>query len=135
MLYWMCEKTNRPPTGPQLVHAIKRNFGGLKEDRLDPEEIFWNLLPIDVNKPPDLDTIPRDVNFFVHIHCLCIHLYLSFLISQIHQFVNPDNTRRGLIKTSLKTKETSWHGYIYQRVDRLYSLWHGLLHFFNDMYA
>ena len=61
----MCEKTKRPPAGPQLVHAIKRNFGGLKEDRLDPEEIFWNLLPIDVNKPPDLDTIPRDVNLFV----------------------------------------------------------------------
>ena len=25
--------------------------------------------------------------------------------------MNPDNSQRGLIKTSLKTKETSWHGY------------------------
>ena len=25
--------------------------------------------------------------------------------------MSPDNTQRGLIKTSLRTKETSWHGY------------------------
>ena len=62
----MCEKTNMPPTGPQLVHAIKRNFGGLKEQDLDPEQIFWDLLPDDVDRPPDLENIPPDVSHSCH---------------------------------------------------------------------
>ena len=49
MLYWMCEKSNRPPTGPQLQHAIKRNFGGL--ENFDTYEIFKNYLPNIENKP------------------------------------------------------------------------------------
>ena len=28
MLYWMCERCDRPPTGRQFEHVIKRNFGG-----------------------------------------------------------------------------------------------------------
>ena len=31
---------------------------------------------------------------------------------QLHSIVNPDCSHLGLIKTSLMTKETSWHGYI-----------------------
>ena len=62
MLYWMCEKTNKLPTGPQLVHAIKRNFGGLKEDKLDPEKMFWDLLPGDIDHAPDLSNIPDEVS-------------------------------------------------------------------------
>ena len=42
MLYWMCAKTKLPPTGPQLEHAIKRNFGGLEDENLKPDEIFMN---------------------------------------------------------------------------------------------
>ena len=45
----MCEKSNRPPTGPQLQHAIKRNFGGL--ENFDTYEIFRNYLPNIENKP------------------------------------------------------------------------------------
>ena len=56
-----------PPTGPQLVHAIKRNFGGLKEEDLDPEEIFWSLLPKDVDCPPDLESLSADVSHLHHI--------------------------------------------------------------------
>ena len=51
-----------PPTGPQLVHAIKRNFGGLREENLDPQEIFWELLPRDIVEPPDLTNIPHHVS-------------------------------------------------------------------------
>ena len=68
MLYWMCEKTNKPPTGPQLVHAIKRNFGGLKEDDLDPEQVFWDLLPGDIDRAPDLSNVSEDVS--ACIYCL-----------------------------------------------------------------
>ena len=37
---------------------------------------------------------------------------MTYCFSQLQPFVSPDNTRRGLIKTSLRTKETSWHGYL-----------------------
>ena len=62
MLYWMCEKTNNPPTGPQLVHAIKRNFGGLKEDGFDPEQVFLDLLSEDIDRAPDLSNVSEDVS-------------------------------------------------------------------------
>ena len=54
MLYWMCEKTNMPLTGPQLVHAIRRNFGGLEESGVDPERIFFDKLQKDIEKAPIL---------------------------------------------------------------------------------
>lgn len=70
----MCEKTKTSPTVSQLVHAIRRNFGGLEEAGLNTESVF------------------------------CEHLQMS-----------PDNdiknTPRELIRTSLSTKEISWHGY------------------------
>ena len=66
-----------PPTGPQLVHAIKRNFGGLKEEDLDPEEIFWSLLPKDVDCPPDLESISEDVS---HLHHILVLWYSGFFI-------------------------------------------------------
>ena len=50
-----------PPTGPQLVHAIKRNFGGLKETTLDPEQMFFQRLPTNIDEPPDLASIDRKV--------------------------------------------------------------------------
>ena len=40
MLYWMCEKSGRPPTWPQLEHAIRRNFGGMELDEMDTLEEF-----------------------------------------------------------------------------------------------
>ena len=40
MLYWMCERCHLPPTGRQLEHAIKRNFGGY----FDTYSIFANQL-------------------------------------------------------------------------------------------
>lgn len=40
MLYWMCKKSERPLTGLQLQHAIKRNFGGLDVEEIDTYGIF-----------------------------------------------------------------------------------------------
>ena len=51
-----------PPTGPQLVHAIKRNFGGLEEIGLDPERMFLEKLPTNIDEPPDLTGIDPEVN-------------------------------------------------------------------------
>ena len=59
MLYWMCEKSNLPPTGPQLKHAICRNFGGMESDELDTLEEFKRYIP--VSDPPDLQSIPEEV--------------------------------------------------------------------------
>ena len=59
MLYWMCEKSNLPPTGPQLKHAICRNFGGMESDELDTLEEFQRYIPS--RGPPDLKSIPGEV--------------------------------------------------------------------------
>ena len=58
MLYWMCEKSELPPTGPQLQHAIKRNFGGLED--FDTYEIFKDSLKNIENKP-DLTGLSKEV--------------------------------------------------------------------------
>ena len=46
MLYHMCEESKRPPTWPQLEHAIKRNFSGLESEELNPFEEFSKLIPM-----------------------------------------------------------------------------------------
>ena len=51
-----------PPTGPQLVHAIKRNFGGLQDENIDPEMKFREKLPNNIDESPDLRTIPPEVS-------------------------------------------------------------------------
>ena len=58
----MCEKTNMPPTGPQLVHAIKRNFGGLEESGVNPETVFLSRLRINIDEAPDLSDIDPEVS-------------------------------------------------------------------------
>ena len=60
MLYWMCEKTDMSLTGPQLSHAIRRNFGGLEDKNLDPVQEFLRRLP-PIDLPPDLSIIPDEV--------------------------------------------------------------------------
>ena len=63
MLYWMCERSGGLPlSGPQLEHAIKRNFGGLESKTFIPEEIFKTA--IDFSDPrhwPDFSTISEEV--------------------------------------------------------------------------
>ena len=64
MLYWMCEKSECPPTGPQLEHAIKRNFGGL--DSFNSYEIFMNYL----SKLHNLNNVTEEV--CKTSYCMCV---------------------------------------------------------------
>ena len=50
MLYYMCDKSGRSPTWPQLEHAIKRNFGGMESEECNPFEEFEKL--ININRDP-----------------------------------------------------------------------------------
>ena len=43
MLYWMCHQSKSDPTGDQLEHAIKRNFGG--HEKVQAYEIFKSKIP------------------------------------------------------------------------------------------
>ena len=72
MLYWMCEKSGIPITWPQLEHAIKRNFGGLESEDLDPLKIFMDKLPC-TREPPDLSGFPE------HVSSLINHLQLRLI--------------------------------------------------------
>jgi hypothetical protein len=51
---------------------------------------------------------------------------IDILILQIWQLINPDCSRFGLIKTSLDTKETSFHGYILYAIviQLMHTFWH-----------
>ena len=54
-----------PLTGPQLLHAIKRNFGGLEDPDLDPIREFLLRLPSNIASPPDLTHVPHKVSCVV----------------------------------------------------------------------
>ena len=58
MLYWMCDKSQSPPTGRQLEHAIRRNFGGLDEQNFNSLDIFSRELPL-VKKGPEIHSHTR----------------------------------------------------------------------------
>ena len=53
-----------PLTGPQLVHAIKRNFGGLEESGVNPERIFLDRLSKSMNQPPDMSRVDPNVSMY-----------------------------------------------------------------------
>ncbi len=90
----MCKKSRGLPlTWPQMKHAIMRNFGGLKSDKVDPFEEFCLQLNMAKDEPNPADY--EDVEE----------------VAMIWPIINPDCTRLGLIKTSLDTRETSFHGY------------------------
>ena len=80
MLYWMCAKSEgHPLSGPQLEHAIKRNFGGLESESVDPIEVFKKAIDFtDSRHWYDFTGLPEEVGFkFVQspIHSLCIHCF------------------------------------------------------------
>ncbi|XP_019853235.1 PREDICTED: E3 ubiquitin-protein ligase RNF213-like [Amphimedon queenslandica] len=88
MLYWMCKKSDRPLTDPQLQHAIKRNFGGLDVDEIDTYGIFKHYFK-DLEHKPDLRSVTNE---------------------NLKDILVPDNSPLGLIRKSLQTREVSWHG-------------------------
>ena len=74
MLYWMCEKSKKPPTGLQLQHAIKRNFGGF--ENFDTYEIFEQQTGIlNLNDQPDMTYVSKMVITF---YCSLIVFLLLF---------------------------------------------------------
>ena len=50
----MCDKSPSSPTGMQLEHAIRRNFGGLEEINFNSLDIFAEKLPM-LKKEPNFD--------------------------------------------------------------------------------
>ena len=61
MLYWMCQSTGMELTGPQLQHAIKRNFGGLDSKDIDTEKIFRNHVKEFLDYVPNLYNITDEM--------------------------------------------------------------------------
>ena len=53
-----------PPTGPQLEHAIKRNFGGFKSEKFNPFEEFTKLIPID----PEVPQVSEEVSLGLYYY-------------------------------------------------------------------
>ena len=52
MLYWMCKKSRGLPlTWPQMKHAIMRNFGGLKSEKVNPFQEFCSQLNMADEEP------------------------------------------------------------------------------------
>ena len=64
MLYWMCERSvGLPLSGPQLEHAIKRNFGGLDSSVFSPVNIFKTAIDFEDSRQwPDFSEISEEVN-------------------------------------------------------------------------
>ena len=64
MLYWMCERSvGLPLSGPQLEHAIKRNFGGLESSTFSPVNIFKTAIDFeDSGHRPDFTSISEEVS-------------------------------------------------------------------------
>ena len=58
----MCAKTRLPLTGPQLLHAINRNFGGLEDKNVEPVQEFVEKLPNTIFNPPDLSNVRVEVS-------------------------------------------------------------------------
>ena len=67
MLYWMCERCDRPPTGRQFEHAIKRNFGGY----FDTYSIFVaNQLG---NMSDDVKIENKEVSICCQVFLICVN--------------------------------------------------------------
>lgn len=47
MVFSFVEQSLQPPTWFEMLHAIKRNFGGL--DNIDPEICFREMLAVKIN--------------------------------------------------------------------------------------
>ena len=71
MLYYMCERSRNQPTGQQLEHAIRRNFGGLESKEWNPFEEFEQRIVIS-HELPDLSGIPPEVM------CTAVHAAKEF---------------------------------------------------------
>ena len=78
MLYSMCQKSQRLPTWRQLEHAIKRNFGGLETEKLNPFKEFERLITID--REQDLSNVPVEVMIQWQNFTLLVPTYVRMYI-------------------------------------------------------
>ena len=78
MLYWMCKKSGMQLTGPQLQHAIKRNFGGLDLEDIDTYSIFKSHLK-DLEHEPDLSLVNDKVMCIISNYMYIIIIIVLYL--------------------------------------------------------
>ena len=73
MLYYMREKSKKHPLNwQQLEHAIKRNFGGLESEELNPFKVFLQHITMS-REPPNLANISEEVCSNCLAHSIYIH--------------------------------------------------------------
>ena len=97
------------PTSAQLEHAIRRNFGG--SEKVQAYEIFKKKLPSLGAASRQAEGIRVEEVSGKREKELPIVEFTCFL--QQRAILFPDCTPLGLIRTSLKTKETTWHGWVW----------------------
>ena len=81
MLYAMCQKSKDKPTWPQLEHAIKRNFGGLETEKLNPfNEFKISLDELEKKSPAKRKDDLTDVYAEVRIEVLCTYVRICKIV-------------------------------------------------------
>ena len=104
MLYWNCK--DQELTWPILLHAIKRNFGGL--DGCDPVKVFREAI-LSSKAPDRPSALIQDIEKVVLI--IISNLCVMVLFLSMQQCLLPGYTELDLIQNSLQSREISWHGY------------------------
>ena len=104
MMYCMFKKNKEQKLSmSQLQHCLRRNFGG----KSNVDEIVDKFLGNVPAKYLRTEEITSDnvciLLTLIDLFCLCVCVYLQ----------SYDSTPLGLIKASLQSKDTSWHGYFY----------------------
>lgn len=92
----MCKKTMKPLSGPQLVHAIKRNFGGLEDSDLDPFKEFCEIIEDAIEDPIDLHSTPNEVCYMypeLHVSILKDLITLA-VFTMLLKYLAPGESRQ-----------------------------------------
>ena len=97
------------PTSTQLEHAIRRNFGGL--EKVKAYDIFRAKIPVLRAAHEPSMHIAKEVG--KKKESFGLKVWFTLLYMQQQSILYPDCTPLGLIRTSLNTKETTWHGWVH----------------------
>ena len=91
----MCQESKDTPTWPQLEHAIKRNFGGLETEKLNPFEVFRSVIP--GYRELDLEHVPAQVYIIVYYDLNtifeCVFLMCSYTLLSILTALDLDSLK------------------------------------------
>ena len=88
-----------------------RNFGGMQE--FNPYEEFKKQCQTTLSLAETVHTKVSTVHTKVIYNKLDKKDFSIHLFPQYYDQQNPDCSSHGLIRASLRTKDTSWHGYVY----------------------